>query len=174
MERLSANIAAHNESNQLFYRPTLEPIRTAINSVSSELIAYLANNPNALHALRPKQFEELIAEILSRFGWQVELTPESKDGGYDILGVTNVAGGIRSSYIVECKKYASANEVGVEVARQLLHVKSEKKVSHAMIVTTSDFTKGVYDFQANRLDFDTRNFDAVVEWCTRHSADQLT
>jgi restriction system protein len=104
---------------------------------------------------------------LEQFGWDVELTPETRDGGYDILAVSkSVDGsGLRASYIIECKKYRPDRRVGIAVARQLLHVKSERGASHAIIATTSDFTSGVYDFAAQRLDFDPKNAGAVIEWC---------
>jgi HJR/Mrr/RecB family endonuclease len=167
IERVVAARQGGEDASTLLYQHTLKPIVVAVQAVSDELLAYLVRNPKALHELRPRQFEELIAHVLESFGWDIELTPESRDGGYDILAVSkNVDGSnLRASYIVECKKYRADRKVGIAVARQLLYVKAERAASHAIIATTSDFTSGVYEFAANRLDLDPKNADAVIEWC---------
>lgn len=97
------------------------------------------------------------------------MTPETRDGGYDILAVSKDVDGskLRTSYIVECKKYRSDRRVGISVVRELLQVKAEKSASHAVIATTSDFTSGVYEFAAKRLDLDAKNANAVIQWCER-------
>jgi HJR/Mrr/RecB family endonuclease len=167
IERVIAVREGGVDASTLLYHPTLTDIAVAVQAVSDDLVAHLVRHPQALHELRPRQFEELIAHVLEKFGWDIELTPETRDGGYDILAVSkNVHGsGLRMSYIVECKKYRADRKVGIAVARQLLQVKGERGASHAVIATTSDFTSGVYAFAANRLDLDTKNADAVIEWC---------
>jgi HJR/Mrr/RecB family endonuclease len=171
IETVAAYLEKADSMEQVLHAPSLEPIRVAVVEVSRELLKYLGRHPNEMYRLRPRQFEKLIAEILKGFGWDVELTPETKDGGYDILAVSkDVDGsGVRTSYIVECKKYGSERKVGVAVARQLLQVKSEVNASHAMLVTTSDFTHGVYEYQRNRLDFDAKNLASITEWCRHHA-----
>jgi HJR/Mrr/RecB family endonuclease len=79
------------------------------------------------------------ADILTNFGWEVELTQKTKDGGYDIFGVSRNSpdGNFKSTYIVECKKYSQENKVGISVARELLQVKNEMKVSNALLITFS-------------------------------------
>ena len=169
VERVAAAILGGENASILLYQPSLKPIVVAVQAVSDELLEYLVRNPRALYELRPRQFEELIAHILEKFGWEIELTPETRDGGYDILAVSkNVDGSnLRTSFVIECKKYHPERKVGIAVARQLLHVKAERGASHAIIATTSDFTSGVYDFAARRLDFDAKNAAAVIEWCNR-------
>jgi hypothetical protein len=170
-ERLAAGFGKFEGAETKLYRSIIEPVRLPAETINSELIRYISKHPQALQQLRPRQFEELIAEILAHFGWDIELTPQTKDGGFDILGISKSnAAGVRTSYIIECKRYIPPRLVGVEVVRQLLHVKQELTVSHAMLVTSSDFTRGVYDFQANRLDFDAKNFDAIRQWCKSYTS----
>lgn len=171
IERLTASIADSAGAEQLLHNPILSPIQVATKSASAQLAAFLARHPEEVHHLKPRQFESLIAEIFSGFGWDVELTAETRDGGYDLLAVSNdVDGsGMRASYVIECKKYSRAAKVGVSAVRQLLAVKDELRAAHAILVTTSDFTQGVYQFQADRLDFDARNLEAVIEWCRQYS-----
>lgn len=167
MEMLAKNFSSFDSANTILHATSLEPIRPAIESVSSHMVKLLAKDPLLLHSLSSRQFEQLVAEILVGFGWEVELTAASKDGGYDLFAVSrNTDGsGLRTSYIVECKKYRPDRKVGVEIARQLFHVKSEKNASQAILATTSDFTQGVYDYKVSRLDLETRNFAEIAEWC---------
>jgi len=51
----------------------------------SSLIALLSRKPQMLRELPARKFEELVAELLTRDGFSVQLTPPSKDGGRDIL-----------------------------------------------------------------------------------------
>ncbi|MDO8477461.1 MAG: pentapeptide repeat-containing protein [Candidatus Rokubacteria bacterium] len=162
-----------------FYQAALERIRalillcsfdetrsvaTVAGVISDELIRHLQRNPRALHELRPRQFEELIAEILASYGWEVQLTPASKDGGYDLFAISKDVAGVTTSWIIECKKFAPEHKVGVEIARALYGVKSDLRVANAMLATTSHFTAGVEKFKASRYDFDLRDYGGVVEW----------
>jgi hypothetical protein len=113
-----------------------------------EAIEVCRNDPEQLRELGPPLFEAVIAELLAGFGWEVSLTPPTRDGGYDILGVTADASGLKTSWVVECKRYAADNKVGVEIARQLAGVMGHIGVPNAVIVTTSSFTTGVREFSA--------------------------
>jgi hypothetical protein len=49
-------------------------------TVSDELLRKLYANPHLLHEqLSPRGFEELVAELLGRLGYEVTLTPASRD-----------------------------------------------------------------------------------------------
>lgn len=57
-------------------------------SASPSMIALgrqLIENGHSLYNLEPRQFEELIADLLDRDGWKVILTPQSRDGGVDVI-----------------------------------------------------------------------------------------
>jgi hypothetical protein len=88
-----------------------------------EAIEVCRKNPEQLRELNPPLFEAVIAELLAGFGWEVSVTPATRDGGYDILGVTTDDSGLRTSWIIECKRYAADNKVGVQIARQVTGVK---------------------------------------------------
>ncbi len=66
------------------------PIVTEINDA---LIKRIRANPNELDRLEPRQFEKLVFEILTQFGWELERTRATKDGGYDIFGFSGSPGG---------------------------------------------------------------------------------
>ena len=50
----------------------------------ADLIEHFALNPEEMREMPHRKFEELIAEIFSRFGYDVELTKQTRDGGTDI------------------------------------------------------------------------------------------
>src|SRR5204862_4797648 len=84
--------------------PQYRKIIADASGVSSEFLKYLAQDPSRFHALTPRQFEEVVAELLDRQGYEVTLTPASKDGGKDIYAAKNDMLG-SFLYLVECKKY---------------------------------------------------------------------
>ena len=59
-------------------------------------------------------------------------------------------------------------KVGVDIARALYGLKTDLRVSSAMLATTSHFTKGVYDFKAAKYDFELRDYNGVLEWINNY------
>jgi restriction system protein len=49
--------------------------------------------------------------------------------------------------IIECKRYAAGNKVGVEIARGLYGVVEQRRATRGIIATTSFFTRGAVDFR---------------------------
>ncbi len=99
----------------------------------------LANNA-VMYDLTPREFEELVAEIFSKQGYNVVLTPATRDGGCDIIA-THKVGQLSYMILIECKKYGLKNKVGVQLVRSLLGVQTDQKVNKAVIVTSSTFTR---------------------------------
>lgn len=136
----------------------------AIQTITSELIKYLSNHPRALYQLMPRQFEELIAEILASYGWQVQLSTPSRDGGYDLFAIAKDAAGLETSWIIECKKYSEERKVGVDVIRSLFGMKLDLKVANAMLATTSHFSHSAHEYKASRYDLQLRDYEGILEW----------
>jgi hypothetical protein len=93
----------------------------------------------AFDDLSPREFESAIANILASFGWDVSLTPATRDGGVDIIGVTRDPSGLETTWAVECKHYRSS-KVGVETVRQIIGVREALGFDKGVIVTSGDFT----------------------------------
>ncbi len=106
----------------------------------------LLKNPNLIDSFSPREFEELIALLLGRFGWAIELTPQTRDGGVDIFATTKDETGLDVTWIVECKKYASDRKIGVDILRGLHGAKKFLGVSNGILATTSSFAKDATDF----------------------------
>lgn len=67
---------------------------------AKEAILTLRRAPQNLRTSAPELFEHVVAELLASFGWQVNVTPLSSDGGYDILGISADASGLQTSWLV--------------------------------------------------------------------------
>jgi HJR/Mrr/RecB family endonuclease len=142
-------------------------IVTISTEIWSKIIAKLADNPTDLEKLDPRKFEELIAELLIRENMQVQLTPRTKDGGVDIFVEKETVFG-KHLYLVECKHYNKRNKVGVSIVRSLYGIVEDKNATKGIIVTTSDFTRGVKSFadlHKNRIDL--KNGDSLVNWLNK-------
>ena len=94
-----------------------------------------------------RDFERLIAHLLETTGFDVELTAASRDGGYDIVAFSSDSIGIKTKYIVECKRYHPDNPVGVQLVRSLYGIKDLNKAQHAVLATTSYFTRDAIAFK---------------------------
>ncbi len=149
---------------------------TKIIDISSVLDAKLLEsfrrNPARLHQLSPRQFEEIIAILFQEFGFEVELTKRTRDGGKDIVAIRHAAAGLK--YLVECKHYSPERPVGVGVVRELLGTVTLEKGTKGILATTSRFTGSA------RTAIDTipwmlegRDFDGLVEWLDQYQAFQI-
>jgi len=126
--------------------PEHEHIISDITTVSDEFLRKLHDNPELLYELTPRGFEELVAELLSRLKYEVTLTPASRDGGKDICAAKKDHLGT-FLYIVECKKYAPNNRVGVGLIRQLYGVVQAEQATAGVLATTSFFSRDAKEFQ---------------------------
>ena len=150
-------------------QPAPHQLIEVIDVIAAQLIKYLKKHPKALYQVKPRQFEELIAEILASYGWDIQLTPPIKDGGYDIFAISrDDLAGVETSWIIECKKYAPENKVGVDIVRALYGVKSNLKVANALLATTSFFTKGAKAFKASRYDIQLKDYPSILEWINQY------
>jgi len=119
-----------------------------IFKVQSNIDEIIRDN-NKLYSLDPREFEELVAELFRRQGYEVVLTQETRDGGYDIVAKYK-KGDIPFLVLIECKRYKQTNKVGVGLVRALMGVQNDRKANKAVLVTTSSFSKDAVDFAARQ------------------------
>ena len=122
------------------------PARIKLHAVSEDLVERIAARPELVHQLTPRQFEEFVAALYERHGFEVELTPASKDGGVDLYAARHEAFGTCLT-VVECKRNSPDRPIGVELVRSLYGVLEDKGASFGVLATTSSFTGGAKDFQ---------------------------
>ena len=135
-----------------------------VRSASDDLLRKVHGNPKLLYELSPRGFEEFVAEVLDRLGYQVTLTPASKDGGKDIYAARKDHLG-SFLYIVECKQYAPDRRVGVGLIRELNGVVQAERATAGILATTSFFTRGAKEFQtrlSNQIGL--KDYLGIQEW----------
>jgi restriction system protein len=135
-----------------------------IISANNKLIESLKKQPVNLRNLTPREFEELLADLLKDMGWDVELTKQTRDGGSDILAYLNTGVG-RLLCLVEAKHYREDRKIGVDLVRTLYGTLCDAQANSAMLVTSSSFTSDAKTFQQkHQYQLTLRDYADVVEW----------
>ncbi len=111
------------------------------SSVEREILAYFGRHPELMHSLSPRKFEELVAAVFRQSGFDVELTPETRDGGVDIIAVRHDSLVGNEMHLIECKRYLPHNTVGIGVVQRLLGVVEQHRATKGVVMTTSSFSK---------------------------------
>lgn len=116
---------------------TAESPTIIILPANDKVFAYLAEHPEEIYRnLSPREFEEFMAQLYNKLGYNVELTQTTRDGGKDIiLRKPDVLGDM--VYYVECKRYKEKNKVGLDIAQRLAGIVETDKVNGGIIATTS-------------------------------------
>lgn len=98
-----------------------------------------------LERLSPREFENLVAKLFERTGYQVRVTAASRDGGVDILAKRS--GALTSeSIIVQCKHYPRRTVPVSEVRALYGILRRRDDVHRAILVTSGEFSQDCYDF----------------------------
>jgi DNA polymerase III epsilon subunit len=133
--------------------------------MEKELFAYLRRYPASLRELTPRRFEELIAAIFRNNGFSVELTPQSRDGGVDIIAVQHSALAGDLIHFIECKRYQASRKVGIGVVQRLLGTVAQRHATKGIVVTTSSFSRDAIQAAADTRHVMTLNdYETVVGW----------
>lgn len=135
-----------------------------ITDMDDAVKKYFKKYPEKLYEINPRKFEELIASIFKDFGFDVELTKATRDGGRDIIA--NIKHSVYSllAYI-ECKRYAPDNKIDVGIIRNVAGVHYLRKPSKSIIVTTSFFTKDAQE-EAKLIEnqLDLKDYNDIKIW----------
>jgi len=139
-------------------------ISPIIVSAGHQLISVLQRQPSDLRKLSPREFEQLLADLLQDMGWDVELTKQTRDGGADILAYLNTEVG-RLLCLVEAKHYREDRKIGIDLVRTLYGTLCDVKANSAMLVTSSSFTHDAKEFQKRHsYQLSLRDYADVVNW----------
>ncbi|MCK0130392.1 restriction endonuclease [Flavobacteriaceae bacterium F08102] len=134
---------------------------------SKNIIKSIYEDHSLLDIIEPREFEEVVAELLQNKGFEVSLTGRTRDGGYDILAMTH-QGDIPFKMLVECKRHKK--KIGVEVIRSFCDVIHREKANKGIIFTTSYFSKPsqVRKEEKGAL-LDLRNRNDLLKWIIQYS-----
>lgn len=152
------------------WRPKLTKISTnlvsSVKDVYQEFIVWLRQHPTALDKIAWEAFERLVAEIFAGRGFSVDLTGRVRNQSADIIAIRTDEFGVRTKYLVECKRCKDTSRIGLDVVNAVLGAKARASADHAFLVTSTLFTQDVerekQKFEDLRLHL--RDGNAVREW----------
>lgn len=131
--------------------------------IDEKLVYHFREHPEELYKLHPRRFEELVAELFSEFGYDVELTQRTRDGGSDIIAVRK--SDISVKCLVECKRYARDRRVSVGTVRALHGVTLDQSATKGILATTSWLTRPADDYiQRHEWLLEARDYDGLLAW----------
>jgi len=150
---------------EIYHIEDVTPIQDAVK----DLIAKIKQDPDQIRDITSRQFEEIIAEVFKKRGFTVELTKRTRDGGKDIVAISEDKLGIKTKFFIECKHYKEGNKIGVDVVRSLNGVKNQKEgPNKTIIATTSSFTldaeKFVTEQMSSSWDMELADYNRVMDW----------
>jgi restriction endonuclease Mrr len=143
------------------------PIIEISNQVSFELMRHLQNHPMDLKNIDRRRFEELVAEIWNGFGYDVELTQQTCDGGVDVIAIRRAI--VAERYLIECKRPKIDNCVGIRPVRELYGVLSSQQATKAILATTAYFSRDATIFlEKHEWQLEGRDFDGLMLWIAEY------
>jgi HJR/Mrr/RecB family endonuclease len=142
-----------------------------VSQITEDLRRYISKNPDWLHMMPPRQFEELMAEFFREQGWEVELTAATREGGYDLIALRRL-GLVQLKLLVEAKRYRPDRPVGVSIVRSLYATRQMTNASQVVIATSShvsaeakrEFVRSI----PHEIGLIER--DAILQWCAESSS----
>ena len=129
----------------------------ATSVIRAKWIEDIRAGTEALFRLSPRDLEKVVAALYQKIGYEVQLTPKSRDGGRDVIAARELPGQ-REIVEIECKAHTSP--VGVGIVRQLQGVVAHNGSNRGVLVTIGTFTRGARD--AERHDSRLELVDGAV------------
>jgi len=123
----------------------IKQIENKVIIINNSLVEKVHTNPELIYNISPTQFEELVAELLTKEGFNVNLTKKTRDGGKDIfIAHSNSLGNFL--YYVECKQYSPDNHIGVRMVRELYGTVCADRATAGLLISTSYFSPDAKKF----------------------------
>jgi restriction system protein len=139
-------------------------VQPTIISANEAMVKALKKQPEDIFKLSSRKYEELVTELLHDMGYEVELTPATRDGGKDILAYFKTECGTFLC-LVEAKRYRADRKIGVELVRTLYGTLCDYQANSAMMVTTSSFSRDAHIFgNKHKYQLALRDYTDLTSW----------
>jgi len=149
---------------------TISEINIIKDEINAELIRYIAKHPHIMHDINAHKFEALIAALMKGMGYDVYLTPQTRDGGRDIIAVMNTPSNDKIVTIVQCKRNSTDNIVGIDIVERFIYtIRDKDKANAGWIVTTSTFSRDVRNLQKEyQWLLSLKDNKNLTAWCSNY------
>jgi hypothetical protein len=101
--------------------------------------------PSSLSSMPYRAFEELVAEVYRRLGFQVEVNRSHLDNGVDLLATTTVAS-ISIPLMIQCKQVRSDRKVDLRDVMSLHGITVLEKSAKVVLITNGTLTADAKQF----------------------------
>jgi hypothetical protein len=118
--------------------PPWRPQETEVRKHTRALLTEIADASRALSSVSSRDLEEIVAELLKMRGLKVTVTPQTRDGGRDVIARGELIPGEPTIIAVETKKRAV---VGIEDLRACLY--ANRHFPLILFATSGRFSAGV-------------------------------
>ena len=137
--------------------------------VGKSLVQFFNKYPQELKVLNRRKFEVLIAELFYGFGYEVELTKQTRDGGKDIIAIKRSEVDVK--YLIECKRPDPGNYVGIAPVRELYGVRMSERATKAILATTTHFSEDAKNFsEKHTWELELRAYNDIVKWIKEYAS----
>jgi hypothetical protein len=131
--------------------------------VGQQFVGFFHKYPQELKIINRRRFEELVAELFGGFGYEVELTKRTHDGGRDIIAIKRSE--VQVKYLIECKSPDPGGYVSVRPVRELLGVKTDECARKAILATTAYFSKEArLLYEKHQWELELKEYEDLKEW----------
>jgi HJR/Mrr/RecB family endonuclease len=105
--------------------------------------------------------------LFDGFGYKVELTAQTRDGGRDVIAIGGQE--VEGKYLIECKRPDPGRRVGIRPVRELFGVKTDEHATKAILATTAYFTRdALLFFDRHKWELEPRDFDGLMNWISAY------
>ena len=138
----------------------------AIRLLAERLCEIIAEQPHALHMIEWRQLQQVIAAALGEIGFEVQVTPPSKDGGKDVIACCTLRGQ-RLMFYVEVKHWRSGKRVGSADVFDFLEVNVLDRTQGGLFISSSGYVDSIWSHLAELYQKRVRlgNRDKIVSLC---------
>jgi restriction system protein len=119
----------------------------------------------ALRGLTPRQLEQLVARLYTEMGYECELTPPTKDGGWDVSAKAERPGQ-REYRVIDCAHYTGT--VPIMKVRAILGVANKERATSAVLLTTGRISRTARAEAAGNSKVDLVDGERLVELLDQH------
>lgn len=143
-----------------------QEIEVILKTMSRRFAQLVAQDPDNLRKLEWRQIEQMLAEVFEGIGFNVELTPPSKDDGKDII-LECVLNGNHRHYIVEIKHWRSATRVGNKALREFLDVVLKEEREGGLFLSSFGYCNNAFEYltEIDRKKIKCGDQEKVVSLC---------
>lgn len=150
-----------------------KPILKVAGLVDRKIVQYFVAHPESMKGMDPRLFEELVAGIFDGFGYEVELTCRTRDGGRDVIAIKRKEAEVR--YLIECKRPGPGRPIGIRPVRELYGVKCAERATKAILATTTYFTRdALLMFENHRWELEPRDYTGIVDWLSLYRSMKMS